>query len=228
MSSHRRSPRHLSLSVVALLITVALGSAVAVASGAFRDRSPSPRRGVASYLRSHFAVFRTVRSAHSSSDVLASAAGYPGVMSALSSMGSAGDIEDSYLGLDVADTVFEQTSGGPLWLVPGSNGACVVVVGGEPGGHSASVGCDTDANLQQGMSATSVWVPTHTTTIYGMTPNAAASASVISGQRSERVSLKQNGFVIRVHHPVVVKVLSASGRVMWSIPRRPINTRKGL
>jgi hypothetical protein len=183
---------------IVCLCACAVAGGVAVASGSTGSRS---RHAVAPFLVTHFALFQQSHlrafSAHTASGT------YPAAMKLLSSMADPSDPDNQREGLDVAATQEVSTPNGPIWVVPGSTGACVITsYGGSV--HSATGACALTSKMAQkglGLLGRITNVRTGVDTLFGIVPNGVSAVQLGSTTGpSTSTPVVDNGVIANVPH----------------------------
>jgi hypothetical protein len=197
-----------------------VGSVVAVAAS-----GSTPHHGISSVLRQRFAVFGHARASGRFEASNAGTSAYPGVAGMLRNMSQSNDQDNQGEGLDVAGTREVTTSGGPVWLVPGSSGVCIVIPSPtNPVGAEGTCGTVSQAS-RGGVSATLFNNGEQTT--FGLAPNGVASVSAASsGPASPGASADRASSVARVvGNAYILKTRGAPGS--RRVPRVVQRNRSG-
>lgn len=116
----------------------------------------------------------------------------------LSNLADPSDLENETEGLDVGATQEITTPSGPVWLIPGSLGMCVMTVEVFQGGAGADNTCDTNSNLSQGLGA-ELLNRSGAVEYFGVAPDGSAVAQVTGANGARKsVAVTQNAYILKV------------------------------
>jgi hypothetical protein len=166
----------------------------------------------------NYSVFRGPIGTSNPSEI---AAGYPELQQEFNDMMQPSD-PSYHLGLDFGAAVMQQTSVGPELLVPGAQGACVLmqVPSGTQAGHEAAVAaCNTAANIVRYGGVGAVYGdPSQGVEIdYGMASNQVTSAQLIGPTgRVATVAMSGNGYAFNVAQVSRLALENARGQTVHS------------
>lgn len=160
---------------------------------------------VAQVFRTEFKAFYSSSSGHIRLSALGSQ--FPALAREFANMQSPSDPSHA-LNLNFGAATEEVLSAGPMILIPGAEGACVLMQ--VPAAFTASkveavATCNTAANIATtgGIAAEYIDVYDHVDIAYGMQSNETASALLLTSkqQPASTVRIKHNGYAISVHRP---------------------------
>lgn len=174
---------------------IAGGAGIAAASAGGKSKP-----GVSPFLVHHFALLRHWHVRNFSARATADA--YPAAMKLLNNMADPNDPDNQREGLDVAATQQVSTPNGPVWVVPGSAGVCVIT---SLVAHTAGAGCELNSTLarsgQQSVLVTSTDVQTGVETLYGIVPNGVSALQLASTTApSSSAPVVDNAVIASVSH----------------------------
>lgn len=194
----------------------AASTAVFATTGSTSPISASIRsHAISPVLAENFSVFSPHSSGHFQlsalqSNFLLSAlqSQYPTLAQEVANMQSPSD-PSYHLQLDFAAATLEVLPAGPMVLIPGAEGACVLmqVPAGLPSNPQVEAigACNTTANIiaAGGIGAQYGDPPLDVDIAYGMSSNGTASAQLVNsnGQAEATEMLQDNGYAIRVPNP---------------------------
>jgi hypothetical protein len=115
-------------------------------------------------------------------------------------MSNPADPSNQANGLDVAETQAVSTPNGTVWVVPGSNGACVIVVNPVQPNAAVDAVCGTVPGVNtSGLGGRIGDGHTGVVTFYGIEPDSVAdvSAADVASHTSKVARVSRNAYILR-------------------------------